>query len=154
MTATGTITNAFYGAVSDEVTIPAKGEAVHTFIQEPGVEISSGQSGILFDPCSLGAPLTYTHQITNTGNYSDSFDLSVNSSLEWVSTAINKFTLASGKSAFFTVEINPPCPTPPGTVDTATIAISSQADPSVSEIITDTTLVGYRRFLPAIFINQ
>jgi uncharacterized repeat protein (TIGR01451 family) len=154
VTATKMITNAAYGVVSMEADIPAKGEAAYTFVQIPGMALSSGQSGLIFDPCNPSIILIYAHQITNKGNYTDTFDLSVDSSLGWASLAYDHFTLASGESVIFDVEISPPCPTPPGTVDAAAIMISSQADPSISGIITDTTLVGYRRLLPAIFLDR
>jgi uncharacterized repeat protein (TIGR01451 family) len=153
VTATGTITNTPY-ARSDEVTTPARGQSVYTLVHEPGLELSPGQSGAISDPCSPSPLLTYTHQITNTGNYTDTFDLTANSSQEWGSIDIDRFTLSSGEAALFDLEINPPCPTPPGTVDITTIAASSLTDPAVTKTITDTTTINQRWLLHLIFKDQ
>ncbi len=150
MTATGTITNALYGAVSDEVATPAKGETVSTLVQEPGVELSPGQSGLIMDPCDESSDLIYTHPITNTGNYTDTFAIILDSGQGWAHIDTEQVTLASEGIAFIGVELNPFCPTLPGTVDLTTITATSLADPSVTAIITDTTIIGYRLFFPVV----
>lgn len=143
----GTITNDLYGVISDEVITPVQGEPIHTLVQEPGVELSPGQSGIVYDPCAPTTVLMFSHQITNTGNFTDTFSLTAVSSLGWADLDINP-VLAPGEIALFDVEIVPFCPTPPGTIDLTTITATSSADFSVTATITDTTKIGYRKFLP------
>jgi uncharacterized repeat protein (TIGR01451 family) len=149
----GSITNEVYGAVSDEATTRTEGVPIHTIIQEPSVELSPGQSGIIVDPCNQTILQIYTHQITNTGNYTDTFEISVNSSMGWANTNKDPFTIASGDSVLLDIEITPPCPTPPGTTDNTIITVQSYADPSITESIIDLTTIGYRWFLPLVDSN-
>ena len=149
----GIITNEMYGAVSDEATTRTEGVPIHTIIQKPGVEISPRQSGVIVDPCNQDILQIYTHQITNTGNFTDTFNLSVNSSMGWTNTNKDPFTMASGESVILDIWITPPCPTPPGTTDNTTITVQSYADPSITETIIDQTIIGYRWFLPFVDSN-
>ncbi|HBX70823.1 MAG TPA: hypothetical protein DEH25_15950 [Chloroflexi bacterium] len=148
-TATKTITNAYYGALSNEVA-PVSGVPVSTFVQIPGVALSGGQSGVLYNPCDASSTLMYTHQITNTGNYTDSFHLMADSSQGWANLDL-KVVLATGESAFFDLEITPTCPMTPGTVDFTTLIATSSTLSSVTATLTDTTRIGYRWFYPLIF---
>ncbi len=147
----GIITNDSYSTSSDEVTTPVQGAAVNTLIHEPGVALSSGQSGFLLDLCDPSIILMYTHQITNTGNYTDTFNLFLNSSQGWSNLAPENISLAASETAIFDVEIHPPCPTPAGTLDLTTVTAISSADASVTATLTDTTEIGYRLFFPLIF---
>lgn len=146
----GNIINELYSAISDEVTTAVEGEPASTLVHEPGVHLSPDQSGIIFDPCNESSHLIYTHQIMNTSNYTDTFNITLNSSQGWAISGLEQFILASNGVASFDVEINPTCPTLPGTIDLTTITAISAADNSISTTITDTTKIGYRQFLPAV----
>ncbi|MFH1632779.1 MAG: S8 family serine peptidase, partial [Chloroflexota bacterium] len=150
LTATGTISNVRYGVVSSEVTTPVGGTPVSTFVHVPGVELTADNFGGVTDPCDLTQVLTYEHTITNTGNYTDTFELALTTTQGWASTESGMATLALGEAALITVEITPPCGTPPSSVDITTLTVTSQANPTVTATVTDTTLVLYRWFLTII----
>ena len=145
-----TIVNNQYSTYSDNVTPPVNGEPVSTLVHHPGVELSPNQSGIIFDPCNDSSFLIFSHPITNTGNFTDTFALSLDSSQGWAQLGVDQITLAPAEAALFDVEITPTCPTLPGTIDLTAITAISSADVSVTATITDTTKIGYRLFFPVI----
>jgi len=150
----GVIINDSYGARSDEVSTTVQGDPVSTLVHEPGVELSAGQTDIIFDPCGTTTALTYTHQITNTGNYTDTFNLAADSSQSWAQIDPVHITLSAADSAFFEVKITPTCPTPAGTIDITVVSATSVANASVFATLTDTTQIGYRVFSPLIAAGE
>jgi len=76
-----------------------------------------------------GMPVTYTVHITNAGNTTDTFDVQV-TSLWGVSVAASTGQLASGESTALSVVVTVPALAPANTSDTATVTVTSQADPT------------------------
>jgi parallel beta-helix repeat protein len=121
------------------------------------VTTTAGQvAGVLLAPdrASAGAPgqvVSYTHFLTNTGLATDSFALSVASSLGWNVDVVPATVsdLAPGGSAVVTVRVTVPRnaaasrQTPPVFgAHIATLRATSTNDPRVSATVTDETTVG------------
>jgi uncharacterized membrane protein len=86
--------------------------------------------------------ITYSHALTNTGNYTDTFDLAYMSSRGWIlGTPPPSIELAAGESRQIDVQISVPAAILSGTTDTLVITATSQADPGVVGTVTDTTTV-------------
>jgi len=104
-------------------------------------------AGVALEPnrSSTAAPgtvITYSHALTNTGNYTDTFELDYSSSQGWAQVSPTSFvTLATGATQAVLVTITVPSGAMSGTVDTTVITATSQADPDVSDTATDTTTV-------------
>jgi uncharacterized membrane protein len=91
-----------------------------------------------------GTFVTYIHTLTNTGNYTDTFDLSFTSSQGWAEVSPTlPITLPSGGKATVEVTVRVPAGTGLGTVDVTVVTATSRADPGVSSSATDVTTVGY-----------
>lgn len=91
----------------------------------------------------LPVTLVYTHLLTNTTNYADTFSLSGASQLGWqVAVAPSSVALGMGGVAIVQVTVTAP-PLPPTQVyaDIATIVATSQAEPTVFDTVTDTTIL-------------
>jgi carboxypeptidase T len=85
-----------------------------------------------------GQVVTYTLQVENYGVYSDTYTISTDSL--WEATApISIGPLANGESVNFDVSVTIPLTATNAESDTATVAITSQGDPSVSDSINLTT---------------
>jgi len=95
-----------------------------------------------------GNPAQYTHILTNTGNYTDTFILTPTSSLGWdilgaISVSPRVVTLAANKSQPIDVVISIPHGTYSGTVDHTTVLAASRFDPTIHDSVVDTTTVGW-----------
>jgi hypothetical protein len=97
-----------------------------------------------------GATLVYTHTLQNTGNVSDTYDITWNSSRQWAevivkvgSSTVNlPVTLLTGET--LNVEVNVSVPTSDtvrGQKDVTVITATSLFDPTLVRIVTDTTVV-------------
>jgi carboxypeptidase T len=86
--------------------------------------VSSPESEKVSPP---GSVVTYTLNITNTGNITDTFDLEVDSLWE-VSLADSTDPLGSGESLALTVVVTIPVQAQPNTSDTAVVTVTSQGD--------------------------
>ena len=149
MASTGTITNTFYGAVSDEVTTPAKGDAVETLIQTPAIMWAN--SNPCLDQWILPGGLLSCHiEIYNMGNYTDTFDLSAISIDGDVVLTPTIVTLGSTQYENITVTISAPMDAPGGEEIRSTLTATSAADPQVSEALEIISWVSYRQLLPMI----
>ncbi|HET91233.1 MAG TPA: DUF11 domain-containing protein, partial [Chloroflexi bacterium] len=105
---------------------------------QPGVEMTPDREGI-------GLPdelLVYTHFVTNTGNYTDTFSFTAQSSLGWGVSAPPTLTLASGIRKTVHVTVPVPSFVLSGTVDVTTVTVSSGWLPTVTASVVDTTTVG------------
>jgi uncharacterized membrane protein len=76
-----------------------------------------------------GSVVTYTLNLTNTGNITDTFDLEVDS-LWAVSLVVSTGPLGSGESLALTVVVTIPALAPANTSDTAVVTVISQGDPA------------------------
>jgi hypothetical protein len=114
------------------------------------VPVTATQSG---DP---GKVVTYTLQVTNTGNTTDTFDMTV-SGYTWPTTApVTVGPLWAGAGANVDVIVDIPTDAAGGATDTATIIATSQNDDTQSVTATLTTIaaalepLSYNLFLPLI----
>jgi uncharacterized repeat protein (TIGR01451 family) len=146
----GTITNDSYIAASDEVTTPATGEPVHTFVQVPGLSWTEDTScnGHWLMPEGILVCLPY---LQNTGNYTDTFELSLGNINGEAQISTTEVTLGAGQSALITVTIMAPADAPNGDMLTTTVTATSSADSALSESLTTTTWIYIRFYLPLVF---
>ncbi|MGB0384027.1 MAG: CHRD domain-containing protein [Ardenticatenaceae bacterium] len=85
---------------------------------------------------SVGSTVTYTLQITNTGNITDSFDLEVDS--DW-SPMSDTLEMAAGESAMVMVPISIPADAQDDDQDMATVTATSMGDANQSASVSLTT---------------
>jgi N-acetylneuraminic acid mutarotase len=114
-----------------------------------GVALSGNQA----TSGDAGTTVTYTIQITNTGNVSDTFDLTAVGGT-WATVLDSSVTLAAGASASVTVQVLIPASAADGGSNVVTITAVSQGDPTESDSLTLTTtaVVPIRYiYLPIIF---
>jgi uncharacterized membrane protein len=104
----------------------------------PGVALAPDRSGSA-DP---GTFITYTHTLTNAGNYTDTFMLTHTSSQGWaqVSPTLPTILPPGGQQAVW-VTVTVPADAAGGAVDATVITAASQAEPDVFAHATDTTTV-------------
>ncbi len=97
-----------------------------------------------------GTVVTYTHTVQNTGNSTDTINLSATSSKGWQvgiydasgDTTISSVTLAPNESTVITVKVTIPSNAQNGESDVTTVRGTSTVDSSKSDTATDTTTVG------------
>ncbi|RMF30991.1 MAG: hypothetical protein D6759_10860, partial [Chloroflexi bacterium] len=125
-----TVTSQADGGV--QVTITDATAAGHA----PGVAMTPNRSGQAY----AGGSIVYVHTLTNTGNGPDAFTITCTSSKGWgVSCGPNPASLGMGASAAVKITVVVPANVVSGTVDTAIVTATSQADGSVLATVTDTT---------------
>ena len=92
-----------------------------------------------------GAQVTYTLWVTNTGNVSDTFDMSVAGNAWTTIVAPPVGPLAAGVGVPQSVSVSVPMTALAGTTDTAKITLASQGDPTQSStsVLTTTTSAVY-----------
>lgn len=89
-----------------------------------------------------GTVVSYTHTLTNTGNVSDTFELTYSSSQGWGQVAPPALVLLTpGATQTVRVTVTVPLGAISGTVETTVITATSQAAPDASAVATDTTTV-------------
>ena len=109
-------------------------------------------ASVLFDPdqsgnTTAGGTVSYAHTVTNTGNVSDTFDLTFASSQGWsyvfydaTNTPVTSVTLAPGASVAVTVRLTVPAGVPVGTVETGVLTATGQGT-AASDVATDVTAI-------------
>jgi len=105
---------------------------------------------LLFAPDRTGSGLPeqtvqYTHFLTNTGTYTDTFYFACHSSQGWEVTCPTNVTVGAGQVRQVNVGMRIPACTPVGTVDVTDITAYSLADPTVHATVWDTTTVGLKQ---------
>jgi uncharacterized repeat protein (TIGR01451 family) len=146
-TATGTISNTMYGAVSDQVSTAAKGDLVSTVVYQPDATLQP-TGDVWANPKDQVA---YQRYLTNLGNYTDTFQVDISSSLGWTISSSEAITLGINKTYTITLIVNVPLDAQSGQNDAALIDVSSQLDPDyqISQVIN--TRVYLRQHLPITF---
>jgi hypothetical protein len=120
----------------------------HDEYRTVGVQLTPDRSG-------LGSPVratVYTHTLTNTGNYTDTFALSQHAPAGWtVQVAPNPATVGQGAAQTIWVTITMPLDVISGTVGSVVITATSQTDTSVFATVTDTTTARvWRLYVPLV----
>jgi uncharacterized membrane protein/murein tripeptide amidase MpaA len=96
-------------------------------------------------------PVTYTLQVTNTGNTTDTFSISISSTWAVTLSPSLPFSLAAGQSVWITVVVLVPDGLQSGDSDVALLTITSQGDPARTLQATLTTEVAwYSTYLPVL----
>jgi hypothetical protein len=85
---------------------------------------------------TAGAAVTYTLQVTNTGNTADTFDLAVSGNTWTTTLSESSVSLGIGSSATVIVTVDIPAGAADGETDTATVTATSQGDGTVSDSAT------------------
>lgn len=114
--------------------LSATADLVTTAVATYGVDLSpdDAMTG------TIGMTVTYSIWITNTGDVTDTFDLTANGI--WTPTlSMSSMTLAAGESASITVWVYVPNSANDGDTDVATVTAVSQSDNAVSDTTDLTT---------------
>lgn len=104
----------------------------------------------LSSAAALGATATYTHTLTNTGNGTETFNLSLVSSLGWTVSVrdgvtglpVTAVTLARGATRTLIVSAIVPATATPGVKDVTTLRATCVARPTATAAVTDSTFAG------------
>lgn len=113
--------------------------------REPGAMLPLVEHGVQLTPASqagsalIGQQASYELQISNTGNFSDTFSLAPAMNSWSASLNPNSVTLAAGGSAAVTVTVNVPSSAEAGETDDLTVRARSTIDPSTSAQVEITT---------------
>ncbi len=108
--------------------------------------LPSSLAGVLLAPdgdgsAQPGQTITYSHTLTNTGQNFDTYDITHHSNQGWTVTHPPTLTLDTAQTATLLVSINVPLDAVSGTTDITLITATSQADPTISDSVTNRTTV-------------
>jgi hypothetical protein len=104
---------------------------IYGVMMEPATDAQSG---------GPGEAVNYTLQVTNTGNVTDTFDVTVSDHTWPITTPTTLGPLAAGASASVVATVSIPTSTGDGVTDTATVIVTSQGDNAQSATATLTTV--------------
>ena len=136
--ATGVAAGVYTGAlcvgsndpVTPQITIP-----VTMTVSEAGVQLGP-------DAALMGMPnetVTYTVAITNTGNITDTFNLSLTGSNWLTELSVTEITLMAGEEGSFEVTVTVPAGAMADEMDMVTVTATSQTDNSIMDEVELTT---------------
>jgi len=137
---------------ASEPRVSAQAEGTTVAEATPAVDLGGDQAG-------SGAPgdqVIYVFTVTNMGNYTDTFTLSL-AGWAWPSALSVSATdaLAPGESQTVTLTVDIPVDATDGDTDTVTLMAISTLDPGVSDnAMATTTAEGWRYYLPIILKND
>jgi uncharacterized repeat protein (TIGR01451 family) len=121
-------------------------------MKEFGVEFTAPTSALTG---TVGTTVTYTVHVTNTGNFTDTFDMSLAGN-DWTTTAPMTVTLGVGETAMAYVTVAIPADATDGESDMVTITATSQGNDTVmANVMLTTTAVAepeteFKLYLPLI----
>ncbi len=149
---TGLSTGIYTGTlcvVSDAVNAPLLAVPLTMTVAAYGVELSPDQA----QTGQVGTTVTYTVQITNTGDVADVFDLAASGNAWITILGQGSIALDPGQSSSFSVTVAVPAGADNNDMDTAAITATSQGDPTASaDTDLTTTAAGqvYPLYLPIV----
>lgn len=149
LTSTGIIVNQHYGVQSQEAR-RVFGPPVYTSIGSLGLTLSPDQQA----QGESGAVVSYTHALTNTGNYTRTYALSHTSSKVWQISYPQEVTVAPGESLPIIIDVSIPQWVNTGTQEITTITVWPKYFPEFAISVDDITTVGgsqYVLFHPRFF---
>jgi len=113
-----------------------------------GVSLSDDQS----KSGMVGDSVSYTLQVTNTGGYTDTFDLAATGSTWATELSESTLTLGAGASGEFIVTVTILTGASEGEFDAATITATSTLDSGATdEAVLTTTAMKYLLYFPLIY---
>ncbi len=150
--------NALYGDVDETVvTVSSDTSPGVTAVvtESTSVNLMVGVSLAAAPPQSgePGQVVSYSHQLRNSGNYTDSFTVTVLSSLGWQTAVNTPILLGPGEAIDLLLAVTVPLDAADGQVDSSTVTVTSAADSQKQSSAVDVTTVSvtdYQVFLPAI----
>ena len=117
----------------------------------PGVELEPAEAAQTGLP---GETLTYTLRLTNTGNLTDTFELTALGNL-WQVGMPATLTLGAGAGTDMFVLVTSPSEALPGDMDVVTIHVVSTTDESVmDEAVLTSSVPGVRVYLPLVLQQE
>ncbi len=124
---------------------PAVSAAVADVVTVYTVPVIPPQAGVAFAPdraaqAQPGAIVTFTHTLTNTGEVTDTFALTLSGGWATLLTT-TPLTLPAGATAPVQVQVAVPTDALSGTVGTTVITATSQRDPAVFAAVVDVVTV-------------
>lgn len=145
---TGTLKVKSNDPVNGIIDVPV---TMHIVNVEYGVEIAPPTAAITD---TLGTTVTYTLQVTNTGNVTDTFDLTLSGN-GWTTTLSNSsVTLPADASMNVTVQVDIPLGATSGDNDVVMVTTTSQGDGTKTDTATLTTTAKLLHlYLPIIMRN-
>lgn len=105
----------------------------------PGVELAPNYTG----SANPGSAVTHTHTLTNTGNYTDVFDLDIASSQDWPVTLLTTSPITLAQNATATVQIHTiiPAGVISGAINKTVVTAASQSNNDIQAAVTDTIVI-------------
>ena len=123
------------------------------FEEGTGIEFGTGECLTLSRAKGAlpGQQVVYTHNLSNTGKFADTFQITAQSSNAW-SVATNPLitTLISHTSSILTITLTVPATASGGMRDRVIITATSQLSPGVYNSLVNTTTVFYSVYLPVV----
>jgi uncharacterized repeat protein (TIGR01451 family) len=135
----GTVSTAVFTATSTlSPTLTATVTDTTTATNTPGLQFTPNNSGSGIP----GQTLTYTHQITNTGNFTDTFTLTQTVTNGFTTTvSTTTVTLPPNGGTSITVVVTIPLTATNGLTSTTLLTATSTLSPTLMVTVTDTTTV-------------
>ena len=94
-----------------------------------------------FETASPGDIVSFTHTVSNTGNYTDTFNFDAYSKHDWPTSDLPPVTLgpcgSTNQSADITLNVTVPCTASSGIPDTIIVTATSQSDPDAWDSVKD-----------------